>query len=166
VANIYLQFSEVINNLTEQEAEWAKNRLTEMTNKFSDSYGEEGWDFEWEIKKSLDGETYVWMYSEESSSPEHVVSFAQEFLKRFRPDGSFAITWASFCDKPRVGEFDGGGAFVTANSVDWFSPSSSINAARHEFEKRRKKENDSVVHPPSSPKKRAHQGRTSNNRVK
>ena len=141
MANNYLQFSEAINNITPEEAEWSRARLQEMTDKFSDSCGDEGWYFEWAIHEAHSGEEtpHIWLYAEEGGEPDHVAEFVQEFLNKFRPSESFSLTWACFCSKPRVGEFDGGGIFVTAKDVKWFVPVDLIEKARNEFENSLKK---------------------------
>jgi hypothetical protein len=40
-----------------------------------------------------------------------------EFLKRFRPEGWFALTYACAFDKSRLAESGGGAIFVTAKSI-------------------------------------------------
>jgi hypothetical protein len=135
LANNYLQFSEVINKVTPEEAEWAKSRLTEMTEKFAEG-GDEGWYFEWAVHEAhdpLEG-PHIWLFSEEGAEPEHVAAFVQEFLKKFRPDGCFSLTWAAFCDKLRVGEFTGGGIFVTAKKVAWFNPDFDVGEEVKKFQ--------------------------------
>ena len=62
----------------------------------------------------------MWLYAEESGNPLAVAQFVQAFLKRFRPEESFALTYAYFCDKPRLGEFGGGAIVVTTKSINSF----------------------------------------------
>ncbi len=135
MANNYLQFSEVINKVTPEEAAWAKSRLEEMTGKYFDDDGENGWYFQWAVHEAHDPEEgpHIWLYSEEGAEPEHVAAFVQEFLQKFRPDGCFSLTWAAFCDKLRVGEFTGGGIFVTAKKVAWFNPDFDIETEVKKF---------------------------------
>lgn len=135
MANNYLQFSEVINNITPEETEWARTRLKEMTDKFSDSCGDEGWYFEWAVHDAHDPTQgpHVWVYAEEGGEPEHVAEFFQEFLKKFRPDECLSLTWASFCSKLRVGEFGGGGFFVTAKKAYWYNPYDDIDHETKKF---------------------------------
>ena len=58
---------------------------------------------------------HLWFYAEESGSPDNVAWLVQKFLKRFRPDQCWSLTYAATCSKPRVGEFGGGAVFVTAD---------------------------------------------------
>lgn len=140
LANNYLQFSEIIEKVTAEEAAWAKARLHEMTEKFSDHNGDEGWYFEWSIHEAHDPADgpHIWVYSEEGAEPEHVAVFFQEFLKKFRPDSCLSLTWAAFCDKLRVGEFDGGAVFVTAKDIIWHTTGSFLDEQKKLFDKKRK----------------------------
>lgn len=143
MANHYLQFSEVIPNLTKPEAKWAEARLKEMTDKW-DEDPDEGWYFKWEIHEEHKGDeekngTHIWFFAEESGEPEHVVAFAKEFLRKFRPDSYFSISWASFCDKLRPGEFDGGACFVTAEREEWLVAYDFIQSKTKAFETQMKK---------------------------
>lgn len=134
MANNYLQFSEIIPNITPEEAAWAKARLHEMTDKFHED-PDEGWYFEWAVHEAHDPTDgpHIWVYSEEGSEPEHVAQFFKEFLKKFRPNECLSLTWASFCDKLRVGEFGGGGFFVTATKEYWYSPYDDISQETKKF---------------------------------
>lgn len=116
MANNYLQFSETIDNLTPEERVWATERLKEMMSKWEDD-PDTGWYFEWRIEDLP--KPHLWLFSGESAEPEHVAAFVQEFLKKFRPEECFSLTWAATCSKMRVGEFDGGAVFVTAEYVHW-----------------------------------------------
>lgn len=62
------------------------------------------------------------LYAEESGDLECVAEFAQAYLKRFAPTGSFRLTWAETCSKMRVGQFGGGYLFVTATDQRWMTP--------------------------------------------
>jgi len=67
-------------------------------------------------------ESGLWLYADECGSPEQVATLVQQFLIAFHPNGCFRFTWARTCSKPRVDEFSGGGCFVTAKSIKWFTP--------------------------------------------
>ena len=84
-------------------------------------------DFAWEFQKPAGD---LWIYSEESGDPHHVGQFVRAFLARFRPKDSWHFTWAETCSRPIVGDFGGGGLFVTAKSFQLFSA--------HEWLERRK----------------------------
>ena len=48
-----------------------------------------------------------------------VIPLVRKFLKQFRPDDCWSLTWSETCSKPRVGQFGGGAVFVTASDVAW-----------------------------------------------
>jgi len=135
MANNYLQFSEMIENLTPDEKEWVQmtlfHELGEVGNEkadeaFLDALGlgtptgmddPEGWpDFNWDIV-DRDG-VHLWIYAEESGDIDHVGAFVRSFLAKFRPKEVFKLTWSETCSKLRVGEFGGGALFVTAEEYD------------------------------------------------
>ena len=107
MANNYLRFSEQIELADEGQAAWVRKQL-------GDSNG-----FEWEIIDES-GKRALWLFAEESGDPHAVGRFVQAFLQRFRPNGSFSLTYAAYCEKPRLGEFGGGAIFVTATSTESF----------------------------------------------
>ena len=124
----HLQFSEVLPKLTVEEAAWFP-RYMETRHKGLSllgepmDYDENSFfpDFRFVIKTS-DGDwgTYAWFFSENSASVMQVAEVVQEFLKRFRRNDCFILTWAEWDDHPRVGQFDGGGLFVTAEDIETF----------------------------------------------
>ena len=62
---------------------------------------------------------HLWVYAEESGNPDNVAWLVQKFLKKFRPDQCWSLTYATTCSKPRAGEFGGGAVFVTADAIMW-----------------------------------------------
>jgi hypothetical protein len=62
---------------------------------------------------------HLWLYSEGYGSIDQVVCLVRKFLKRFRPNDVWTLTYAATCSKPRVGEFGGGAVIVTAKRVTW-----------------------------------------------
>lgn len=128
MSNSYLQFSEVLPKLSDEEAAWFPNYINgrhqglDVEGKPAD-FDENGFfpDFKFAIKKT-DGEwgTYAWFYADESGSVVQVGEVVQEFLRRFRPSECFMLTWAEWNGKPHVGQFDGGGLFVTASDIELF----------------------------------------------
>jgi hypothetical protein len=153
MANNYLQFSEVIPQLTTQEADWLRaqlevvcvfgelehpeDKLPSRLNRdeadwigcraYRDLLGydpEWGWDVGFEYQFSRDDRDkdwgrHLWLYADESGAADRVAHLVQKFLKEFRPDESWSLTWAVSCSKPRVGEFGGGAVFVTAEEITW-----------------------------------------------
>lgn len=65
-----------------------------------------------------DGRT-LWVYSEDSGTPEDAATLVQEFLGRFRPDDTLGFEWANTCSRPLVEAFGGGAVFVTAEEQRW-----------------------------------------------
>jgi hypothetical protein len=155
VADNYLQFSEVIANLTEQEEAWLKDQLqsvrvfgekeypedavpTELADTDADWSGvrflhdkpdqDSQWDalgFEYSFHddRGNGGHAtdswgrHLWLYTEGWGDATNVAWLVQKFLKTFRPDECWSLTYATTCSKPRVGQFGGGAVFVTADTI-------------------------------------------------
>jgi hypothetical protein len=132
VANIYVQFSEVIQSLTPAEEAWLRERLPSVS--FSDrieaAEDDElvtdddwlGFDHEFRFYDSSHPNApgrYLWLYAMEGGEPERVAAFVQDFLRKFRPNQCWSLTYAITCSSPRVGDFTGGACFVTADEVRW-----------------------------------------------
>lgn len=67
--------------------------------------------------------------------PSLIVTLVRDFLKQFRPQGWWAMEWATTSDNAQDADGYGGGAvFVTANSVRWCTPRTFIeeHVADHE----------------------------------
>ncbi len=167
MADNYLQFSEVIPHLTQEEEAWLRNQLqtvavhngneVEIDDPDSDvargaewtgarflrdngdydpSYHELGFDFEF-----VDGNQcqpcwgrHLWLYAEEYGVPVAPAWLVHKFLKRFRPDQCWSLTFATTCSKLRVGEFGGGAMFVTADLIRWHSSHRFVEEERSAFE--------------------------------
>ncbi len=106
MANNYTLFSEVIPNLTDEEAQWLDEKLTTGL----DGSG---------VLYQFDLDRYPWLHADESADLEQVATFVQGFLQQFRPDQCWSLTFACTSSNPRVGEFSGGAAFVTASDIKW-----------------------------------------------
>jgi len=164
MANNYLQFSEVLPQLTDDEETWlrqklehvfvfgereyAKDELPEGLNADdADWSGIRAWrnldtsdtdwlGFEYEFDDDSDKwGRHLWIYSEECGEPVHVAHLVQEFLKRFRADQCWSLTYALTCSKLRVGEFTGGGCFVTADTIQWQNSDAFVAKQRQVFAK-------------------------------
>ncbi|MGA2258340.1 MAG: hypothetical protein ABSG53_27055, partial [Thermoguttaceae bacterium] len=57
-----------------------------------------------------------------------------KFLKRFRPDQCWSLTYANTCSKFRVGEFSGGAVFVTANEIKCQNADDFVQLQRAAFQ--------------------------------
>jgi hypothetical protein len=60
-----------------------------------------------------------------------------KFLKEFRPDQCWSLTYATTCSKPRVGEFGGGAVFVTADAISWQNAYGFIEEQRAAFQQKK-----------------------------
>ncbi len=152
MADNYLQFSEEITNLTEAEEKWWRDKLAELKsyNEMDDPTEEQEYlgycynYFRIAPKRRLEpveggGEFVlyaIWVISEESGDIELVADIVQEFLKAHRPNEYWTATWACTCSKPRIGEFSGGGVFVSAEDIQLFSPRIQIQEAIKKHEAR------------------------------
>lgn len=136
MANNYLQFSEEL-TIHRREAPWFRalldalddELLTEPTHNtfgggkidkaFKAIRAWPAWngslDFQYEVRDDS-----VWFFSEEAGEPYLVGLVVQQYFKIFCKRGNpiFKLTWASFCDKLRLGEFDGGGMIVTRDHIE------------------------------------------------
>jgi len=125
MANNYRQFSFALQLKNVKEAIWCQKRLK----KLSETEDEEGCgtktDFDWTVYRPTATDPkinpHVWFKDNgESGNVEQIADFVEEYLKKFDKQGYFAMTWADFCDKHRLGEFGGGLALVKADGQHWF----------------------------------------------
>ncbi len=119
MANNYLEFSEAIDDLTEDEKRWWENEQL-LVQERMDKDGEDGYDA-WSDERNcqdfdIEGDS-IWFHADESGDVEKVADIVQRFFKGFRPHAIFTLTWAAYCSKPRIGEFHGGAVVVTADEV-------------------------------------------------
>ncbi|MGO9115646.1 MAG: hypothetical protein ACLP9L_41090 [Thermoguttaceae bacterium] len=152
MADHFQQFSEMLPNLTAEEAAWLEEQLQPILVFGDREFCEDDpaiatlpvsdpdftgprflrddpdfdcrydvRDFEFDFIDDQDNGTpptrELWLYADTHGNPEHVAWLIQKFLKRFRPDQCWSLTYANTCSKPRVGEFSGGAVFVTANEI-------------------------------------------------
>jgi hypothetical protein len=149
LADNYLQFSEMIENLTPEEKVWLENIPDRGDYEDNPKYDDgEAWlkafgaalvDYGLDvasIEDTLDMFPYFeystddddfWVYTEESADPAHVACVVQAFIKKFRPDMVFTLTWAEACSKPRVGEFGGGAVLVSAQHIQFWDTWSQLS---------------------------------------
>ena len=79
---------------------------------------------------------HLWVYAEESGCPDNVAWLVQKFLKKFRPDQCWSLTYSTTCSKPRAGEFGGGAVFVTADEIKWQDAYNFIEDQRAAFQRK------------------------------
>lgn len=162
MSNNYTQFSEVIADITEEEKDWIKRQLDTSWVFGDKEYDEDEFpielnpaDADWtgvRVLRDLEGYNvdyfgfdYEFCDDEEHGSRlwisddggygdvEHVAHFVQKFLQKFHPDLCWSLTYACVCDKPKIGEFGGGGVFVTAKEIKWQSSHEFVAAQHKEF---------------------------------
>lgn len=109
MADFYTLWSEEIRDITPEEAEWIKNELKEQDD-HPDSEGQFWPLFNWEFIG--EDSSHLWFHSDESDDLEQLLNFVQRFIRKFRPEYVFRITWAFSCSKPRIGSFGGGWAVI------------------------------------------------------
>jgi len=146
VANNYLEFSALLEDITPEERAWIERQLgsawTDEDGKVlpddreEDAYGEVarfiaeydpetdpaplGPDRDWGevgFAYQWDGDNCLWIHSEESGLVDHVAYFVHKFLRMFRKNECWSLTWAGTCSKLCIGEFGGGAIFVTAEDI-------------------------------------------------
>lgn len=133
MANNYLQFSEVLDNLSTDEIKWFKFYLDEMeyinaNAEFRNNLISTFW------KNVLDGDKYIsfgfeideeeiCFFSEEFANVDILAQLIKHFFLENRPNGNdiFSITWAEYCDKLRPGEFGGGACVITKDNIYWYN---------------------------------------------
>ena len=149
MADNYVLFSQVVPRLTAAERAWAERTLgcggrgdelqhePDLARALHDAgirtrhVDPDDWPgFAWELTRPGND---LWLYSSESGNPVHAGEFVRALLARFRPRDCWTLTWAETCSRPRVGEFGGGGLFVTARSIRAFSASDWLAGRRRTF---------------------------------
>ena len=88
------------------------------TLKVDENFDLESWpDFGWEIKSA--GVENLWLYSQESYSPEHITVFVQALFERFMPKSVFWMTASGSSSRLRLGEFGGRWLAVTKDGFEY-----------------------------------------------
>lgn len=131
MANNYLLFSEIIEDLSAEEMQFFRDAL-----QWEPPYDEEGElpeGFEWPSWYDRDAESVgfdydlsgtdrsIHFYAEEYGNIDTLAELVHAFLVKFRPTSLFKITYAETCSKMRIGEFGGGALVVSKYGVDWVS---------------------------------------------
>ena len=170
MADNYLEFSELLTNLSDEEVAWLDNQLdivhlrdgveVEKSNAtwtgcrayrdMPDYDGAYGGDvgFEYEFYEQHDEKgRYLWIYAEEHAYVDRVAHLVQKFLRQFRPDETWSLTYSVTCSKPRVGDFGGGAVVVSATDIKWFNAWDFVEEQKHKSKLRIIVEiSDGVVH--------------------
>jgi len=132
MANNYLEFSEVIENLTPEEMNWWENDAEKIGKEDDNTVC---YDFVLEKDRRI-----VWFYTDDGcGNVEAVALVVQEFLCKFRPDDCFSMEWASWCSKPRIGEFGGGAMFVTSHKIKFYNTSQWVCSQQNNWNATKKR---------------------------
>jgi len=164
MADNYLEFSETLGPLNKKQEVWLDAQLSSIVVvngkefpadkapdcdepdyrglRFLRDYDDSDNDFE-SVGFSVSYEGFgknrcVWIYGDEQGDPRRVAHLVQKFLKKFRPNQCWSLTYATTCSKPRVGEFGGGAVFVTANTIVWQDAYEFVEQQRAAFKQNRK----------------------------
>ena len=145
MADNYLEFSEILDNLTVEETAWLEQQLDEDPETgcpvFLADYEDRDPDDEYcgfaYSFEECGGKRQLWVRAEESGNADHAAHLVQKFLKKFRPHECWSLTYPTTCSKPRVGEFGGGAVFVTADTIQWENAYGFIEDQRAAFEAKR-----------------------------
>lgn len=129
MANTYLEFSEIIEDLTPEEMDWWENDADNIGNEDDNTVC---YDYGLERDRKI-----VWFHSDECGNIEAVAMVVQAFLVKFRPDDYFSLTWACWCSKPRLGEFGGGTIFITAKNDEFHNAHCWLQERIEKWEKNR-----------------------------
>ena len=151
MADNFRKFSQVIEGIEPNEKAWIRHVLEVQEDVLAvlkkagvrpKPIEPEWWPgFSWKLR-DLEGE--LWLYSEDNGCLEHVGEFVRAFLDRFRPKACWSVTWADTCSAPRIGEFSGGGLFVSAKRIQFFTPDEQIHRLQKRFEKSARPPHSSV----------------------
>lgn len=74
-------------------------------------------DYHYPEHPDLRWKCHLWIHAEEFGDPERAAHLVQKFLRRFRPEDCWALSFAIWCSKPRPREFGGGAVVVTAEAI-------------------------------------------------
>lgn len=156
MANHYTQYSQVVENLTDAEIEWLEFRIKgqeeipedmqEAFGFFLDEADKEGAEVDYwpDFDAGIDKEhRYIKFYAEEDGNYANISILMMLFLRKFRPNDYFELSFASYCSVLRPMEFLGGAMFVTANGYEMESSFDWLYEKREAF-KAQKKKNDLI----------------------
>jgi len=163
VANNYLEFSETLGPLTKKQEAWLQQQLepivvvngTEFPEDDAPECDEPDYrglrflrDYE-DLDDNADTPGFgvafqgtgkdrqAWLHATEGGDPGRVAHLVQKFLKRFRLNQCWSLTYATTCSKPRLGEFGGGAVVVTTDNIRWNNAYDFVEEQRSAFERRR-----------------------------
>lgn len=142
MADYYLEFSETLDGLEPKEEKWLREQLAadpgadcpaflldcEDRDPDDSDYG-----FEWSFHGEAE-ERHLWVHADDHGDVDRLAHLVQKFLKTFRPDQCWSLSYANTCSKPRPDGFGGGALFVTADEIRSYSSGEFIYQQRQVFE--------------------------------
>jgi hypothetical protein len=124
---------EIPDNLDGNKADWFGFRAWRGCEDFrADDCDTLDFDYEFD-DDDTDWGHHLWIYVEESGDPARPAQLVQKFLRRFRPDQCWGLTFAQTCSKLRVGDFGGGAVFVTADKIKWNNAFNFVEEEQRSF---------------------------------
>jgi hypothetical protein len=106
---------------------------------YDSSVEDAGFSYQFETDEDRPGGwgRHLWICADECGELDWIAHLVQKFLKQFRPNKCWALTYSETCSKPRVGEFGGGAMFITAEDIKWQSAYGFIGTERAGFERQK-----------------------------
>ena len=159
MADNFLQFSEMLPDLTVGETAWLDEQLQPIVvfgdrefaeddpviatmsgdpefsgprflrdnPHFDGRYDLLGFEFAFEDDHGSRG---LWLHADDYGDLTHVAWLVHKFLKRFRPDQCWSLSYSNSCSKPRIGGFSGGAVFVTAAEIEQYTADDWVQQQR------------------------------------
>jgi len=105
--------------LVDENGDWTEEGESWTKEHPAFTYDDDLWPgFDWSFQQNIRGE-HLWLSGDGGSNLEHVADFLHRFIRKFRPNLIFKLTWGEWCDAPRVGEFGGGWLVAHKDGVEW-----------------------------------------------
>jgi hypothetical protein len=121
--------------LADTEFEWAGVRFLRDKDDHDPQWDSLGFEYAFHDDHDTDGwGRHLWLYAEDWGNPENAAYLVQKFLKKSRPDQCWWLTYAATCSKPRVGQFEGGAVFVSADVIQHQTAYGFVEEQRTAFE--------------------------------
>lgn len=139
MANYYIQMSAIMDVDDEEQALWLVNTAAVMQHRYLEEEDDpeypmpeeviavatdQGFDLcdgylpEIELGKT-DDKHHVWIYTEESFSPETLAVLIQAFFRKFDLNKAWGFEYSFTCSKMRTDSWGGGACFVTQDGMDF-----------------------------------------------
>lgn len=147
MANNYMQFSEEIKQLTDEEIKFFQEVCSYEPPLDLEGNLHEGWEppawydvdseglgFSAEVDE---GVRELWVYAEEYGNLGTLEALVLEFIQKFRPDYIFTLSFSETCSKMRVGEFGGGAMIISREGSKFINSHDFLSEREAEIRKAR-----------------------------